>query len=242
MVSERPRLAGMEEVARHPSRTAEPEYRWPAVLALVGALALYALLPNSLVGVQRFVVVGAGIAFLITLSIVNPHRLVRQPRWYRVVSVGFALLLVLVNQVALVIIVYKLVGGHHDAPELLLAALQVWVANVIGFALLYWELDRGGPVVRTMWARTELPAADLRFPQDEDHTAVAEVAARSSAVMDWTPRFVDYFYTSLSNSMAFSASDAIPLSQRIKLLMGLQAFGGFVILALVIARSVGILG
>jgi hypothetical protein len=96
--------------------------------------------------------------------------------------------------------------------------------------------------VRTTWARTELPAADLRFPQDEDHDAVAEVAARSSAVMDWTPRFVDYLYTSLSNSMAFSASDAIPLSQRMKLLMGLQAFGGFVILALVIARSVGILG
>ncbi len=232
----------MEVSSRHPSRTAEPEYRWPAVVALLGALALYAFLPNGLVGGQRFVVVAAGVAFLVAISIVNPHRLTRQPRWYRWVSVGFALLLVFVNQVALVIIVTKLVGGHHDAPELLLAALQVWVANVIGFALLYWELDRGGPIVRTALARSELPPADLRFPQDEDHDAVEEVAARASSVVDWTPRFVDYFYTSLSNTMAFSASDAVPLSQRIKLLMGLQAFGGFVILALVIARSVGILG
>jgi hypothetical protein len=64
---------------------------------------------------------------------------------------------------------------------------------------------------------------------------------RSAALHDWTPRFVDYLYTSLSNSMAFSASDAMPLSQRFKLLLGLQAFGGFVILALVIARSVSIL-
>ena len=232
----------MEVSTRHPSRTAEPEYRWPAVVALLGALALYAFLPNELVGGQRFVVVTAGAAFLVAISIVNPHRLTRQPRWYRWVSVGFAALLVLVNQVALVIIVTKLVGGHHDAPELLLAALQVWVANVIGFALLYWELDRGGPVVRTALARSELPPADLRFPQDEDHDAVEEVAARASAVVDWTPRFIDYFYTSLSNTMAFSASDSVPLSQRIKLLMGLQAFGGFVILALVIARSVGILG
>ncbi len=231
----------MEPVTKHPSRTTAPEYRWPAVGALLVALALYAFLPNELVGAQRFVVVSAGILLLIPLVIVNPHRLTRQTTWSRVLSVGLALVLVLANQATLVVLVFKLVAGGQDAPGLLLAALQVWVANVIGFALLYWELDRGGPVVRTTWARTELPAADLRFAQDEDEHAIVEVAARSSAVQDWTPRFVDYFYTSLSNTMAFSATDAMPLSQRMKLLMGLQAFGGFVILALVIARSVGIL-
>lgn len=231
----------MQAVARHPSRTASPEHRWPAVGGLVAALALYALLPNELVGSLRFAVVGAGLALLVPLIVVNPHRLIRQSRWSRALSVVLALALVLANQVALVLLVFKLVSGRQDAPGLLLAALQVWVANVIGFALLYWETDRGGPVVRTTWARTELPVADFRFPQDEDRDAIAEVAAGSAASRDWTPRFVDYFYTSLSNSMAFSASDAMPLSQRAKLLMGLQAFGGFVILALVIARSVGIL-
>ena len=231
----------MEHVTQHASRTAPAEHRWPAVVALVGALALYAFLPNELVGSLRFVVVGAGVALLVPLVIANPHRLTRQTAWTRVLSVALALLLVLANQVTLVLLVFRLVGGHHDAPGLLIAALQVWVANVIGFALLYWELDRGGPVARTTWARTELPPADFRFSQDEDHDAIAEVAAGSSAIQDWTPRFVDYFYTSISNSMAFSASDAMPLSQRVKLMMGLQAFGGFVILALVIARSVGIL-
>jgi hypothetical protein len=231
----------MEAPQKHPSRTAEPEHRWPAVAGLLAALALYAFLPNELVGVLRFAVVGAGLALLIPLVAVNPHRLTRQTVWSRTLSVGLALLLVLANQVTLVLLVFKLVGGGHDAPGLLIAALQVWVANVIGFALLFWELDRGGPVVRTTWARTQLPAADLRFSQDEDEGAVAEVAARSSVVRDWTPRFVDYLYTSLSNSMAFSATDAMPLSPRFKLLMGLQAFGGFAILALVIARSVNIL-
>ncbi|MDQ0575293.1 hypothetical protein [Agromyces albus] len=231
----------MEAAQRHPSRTTEAEHRWPAVVGLLAALALYAFLPNELVGGLRFVVVGAGLASLIPLVAVNPHRLIRQTAWSRALSVGLALLLVLANQVTLVLLVFKLVEGRHDAPGLLIAALQVWVANVIGFALLYWDMDRGGPVVRTTWARTELPAADLRFSQDEDEDAVAEVAVRSSAVHDWTPSFIDYFYTSLSNSMAFSASDSMPLSQRMKLLMGLQAFGGFVILALVIARSVSIL-
>ena len=231
----------MEAAQRHPTRTARPEHRWPGVVALLCALALYAFLPNELVGALRFVIVGAGLALLVPLVVVNPRRLTRQTTWSRALSVGLALLLVLVNQVTLVLLVLKLVGGHHDAPGLLIAAVQVWVANVIGFALLYWELDRGGPVVRTTWARAELPAADLRFAQDEDGDAAPEVAMRSSAAQDWTPRFVDYFYTSLSNSMAFSASDSMPLSQRMKLLMGLQAFGGFVIIALVIARSVGIL-
>jgi hypothetical protein len=231
----------MELATQHPSRTALPEHRWPAVVALLAALALYALLPNQLVGFQRFVVVGTGVLLLIPLVIANPHRLTRQTTWTRALSVGLALLLVLANQITLVLLVFKLVGGHHNAPDLLLAALQVWVANVIGFALLYWEIDRGGPVSRTTWARSDLPPADFRFSQDEDHDAVAEVAAGSSVMQDWTPPFVDYFYTSLSNSMAFSASDAMPLTPRTKLLMGLQAFGGFVILALVIARSVGIL-
>ncbi len=231
----------MEPMQQHPSRSAVSEHRWPVVAALLVALALYALLPNEVLGTERFIVVGIGVALLVPLVLANPHRLTRQTPWTRALAIGFAIGLVAANQLALVLLVIQLVGGGNDAPGLLLAALQVWVVNVIGFTTLYWELDRGGPVLRTMAARQALPPADFRFPQDEDHTAVVEVAVRSSAVHDWTPRFVDYFYTSLSNSLAFSATDAMPLSPRFKLLMGLQAFGGIVILALVIARSVNIL-
>ena len=141
----------------------------------------------------------------------------------------------------IVFLIQVLLKGSHDASGVLLAALEVWVTNVIAFALLYWDLDRGGPVSRTMRSRSDLPPADFRFPQDEDDDAVAEVAARSSAAVDWTPRFVDYLYTSLSNGMAYSATDAMPLSPRFKLLNGLQAFGCFVVLALVIARAVNVL-
>jgi hypothetical protein len=87
-----------------------------------------------------------------------------------------------------------------------------------------------------------LQPADFRFPQDEDDDAITEVRARSSAVADWVPTFVDYLYFSLSNSMAFSPTDTMPLSHRAKLLMGLEAFAGFIILALVIARAVSLIG
>lgn len=120
--------------------------------------------------------------------------------------------------------------------------LRLWITHVIVYALIYWELDRGGPVVRSTAKREDLPLADIRFPQDEDHAAIAEIAAGSSATVNWTASFVDYAYFSLTNTMAFSPPDAMALRARTKILVGLQAFGGFVILVLVIARAVSLLG
>jgi uncharacterized membrane protein len=220
---------------------ARAEHRWPAVLALAIALTLYLLLPNSILPPWlRFAIVGIGLALLIPVLFLNPHRLTRETRWSRSISVGQALILVLANQYALVHVIFQLVTAHTgDGPSLLIASLQVWVANVIAFALLYWELDRGGPVARRHNKRSELPFADFRFPQDEDHDAIEEVAARSSARIDWTPSFFDYLYFSGSNSMAFSPTDTMPLSHRAKALMLAESFGGFVMLALVIAHAVG---
>jgi hypothetical protein len=146
--------------------------------------------------------------------------------------------------VALVLLIRQLVVGHaqEDAPTLLLAAGQVWLTNVLVFALAYWELDRGGPVSRTQVARPRLPTADFRFPQDEDADAVIEVAAGSSEHSGWVGGFVDYLYFSLTNSMAFSPTDVMPLTTRAKALMGAEPFIAFVILALVIARGVSLLG
>jgi hypothetical protein len=42
--------------------------------------------------------------------------------------------------------------------------------------------------------------------------------------------------------MAFSPTDAMPLSVRAKVLMGLESFGAFVLLALVIAHAVALFG
>ena len=227
---------------QHESRSARIEHRWPAVIALIVALALYGALPNDLITVQRYATVAIGILLLIPLIVLNPHRLNQQTRWSRIVSLALAIIVVVSNQITLVSLVFVLIDGQAKGPSLLQSAVQVWVANVIGFALLYWEIDRGGPVVRTMAKRSELPPADFRFPQDEDDDTIVEVAAGSSLKSDWTASFVDYFYFSLSNSMAFSPTDTMPLTARTKLLMSLQSFGGFVILALVIARAVSLIG
>ena len=125
---------------------------------------------------------------------------------------------------------------------LLFAGLQVWLTSVIGFALVYWELDRGGPVSRSTRARSALPPADWRFSQDENDDTVTEVAASSSTRSGWVPLFVDYLYVSLTNSSAFSPTDTMPLSSRAKLLMGAEATAALLISLLVIARAIGSFG
>lgn len=223
-------------------RTARPENRWPVVVAVLIALGLYTFLPSDLFDVQRYVVVAIGLALLIPLVVLNPHHYTTETRFSRSAEISLALLIVGANQLTLILLVIRLVQASTDGGSLLLASLQVWVTNVIAFALLYWCLDRGGPVARTHTPRAELRDADFRFPQDEDADAVVEVARRSSKASDWVPTFVDYLYFSLTNSMAFSPTDAMPLSTRAKALMGLESFAGFVLLALVIARAVAQIG
>jgi uncharacterized membrane protein len=143
-------------------------------------------------------------------------------------SIGLAFGLAIVNQVEVVTIVRELLQGSSNASLALLTALQVWVTNVIAFGLIYWELDRSGPFARRMGSETAPP--DFRFPQED------------SGPTSWQSGFFDYLYFSLSNQMAFSPTDAMPLTSRAKALMGIQAFTGYVLLALVIARAVNIVG
>ena len=109
------------------------------------------------------------------------------------------------------------------------------------FALAFWELDRGGPVTRIRVTHPRLPAADFRFPQDEDHDAIAEVARRSSANTGWTPGFIDYLYVSVTNSSAFSPTDTMPLSARAKLLMAVESVSALTLSVLVVSFGVGLL-
>ena len=219
------------------------ELRWPPLVALAVALALYGMLPSDVPGILRAAVVAVGAALTVPMLVLNPRRLDRETRWSRRIAIAQVLLLLLANQIALGIVIHVLlIAKKPDGPLVLLATLQVWVTNVIAFGLAYWELDRGGPVSRRTRPRERFPRADFRFPQDEDADAVIEVAAGSSEHSGWAAGFLDYLYFSLTNSMAFSPTDVMPLTTRAKALMGTESFIAFVILALVIARGVSLLG
>ena len=57
----------------------------------------------------------------------------------------------------------------------------------------------------------------------------------------WTPSFVDYLYVSFTNSSAFSPTDTLPLTPRLKMLMTVQGLMALTTIAIVGARAVNIL-
>ncbi len=206
------------------------------------AISLYAALPESLVLGPRLAVPVLEAILFIPLVAANPRRMTREDRRLRRVAIALVLLIAATNAGSLVLLIRALVSGTaEEGPGLLLAALQVWLTNVLVFALAFWELDRGGPVKRTRTARPGLPIADFRFPQDEDHDAITEVAARSAAKSGWVPGFVDYLYISVTNSSAFSPTDTMPLSPRAKMLMAVESVSALMLSVLVIARGVSLL-
>ncbi len=218
------------------------EARLPAVVAVLVAIALYTVLPSTLVVEPHFVVPVLGLLLLGPLIVFNPVRMTRQTRVSRTLSLILVGLIGVANTSVLVLLVHKLLDGTaSNGRQLLLAALQVWLTNVIAYGLAYWELDRGGPVSRTQQDREELPPADFRFSQDENDDAIVEVARGSSGKSDWVPALVDYLYVSVTNSTAFSPTDTMPLSSRAKLLMAAESVSALVLSILVIARAVSAL-
>lgn len=215
------------------------ENRLPPAVAVVVAAVVYALLPESLLLGPRYLIPIAEVALLVAVLLGNPRRLVRQSRWSRFASVGLAGVVIVTNLVALAMLIATLVQPNTTGAALLIGAMQVWFTNVIGFGLLFWELDRGGPVARRTVERADIPPADWRFSQDENHDAVTEVAIGSSTKSGWVPTFIDYLYMSLTNSSAFSPTDTMPLTSRAKALMGVQATAALMTSLLVIARAVG---
>lgn len=225
-----------DQARKHPG-----ESRYPAAIAVLAAAALYLLLPSPLVFGPRYLVPALEVALLVPLLVGNPMRMTRETIGLRAVSISLLLLIAAANVASLVLLLDQLVNGTTQGAGLLLGAAQVWLTNVIVFGLAFWELDRGGPVVRTQVPRAELPPADFRFPQDEDDDAIDEVASRSAAKSDWAPGYIDYFFVSVTNSSAFSPTDTMPLSHRAKLLMSAQAISALMLSIVVIARGVNIL-
>jgi hypothetical protein len=68
-----------------------------------------------------------------------------------------------------------------------------------------------------------------------------QMAIPGLAQPNWAPRFVDYLYISVTNVMAFSPTDTMPLARWAKVMMTLQALVAVTTDALVIARAVNVL-
>ncbi len=127
-------------------------------------------------------------------------------------------------------VIISLATFGASGGQLLASAATILFTNVIAFGLALWELDCGGPVRRLAEPRT---TPDLQFPQDENP---------SLAPPGWVPHLLDYVYVSLTNSIAFSPTDTMPLTRPAKALMALEAVASSVTVLVVAARAINVLG
>lgn len=201
-----------------------------ALVAAVGLQALTSHIGNELLpGTQYFIILTElALAFLIALT-VNRHR-EHGLGIHHVIAVLLLGIISVVNVSGLIYVLNSLITGHEalDGVRLLASALTIFATNIIVFALWYWEIDSPG-LTRTHWSKHD---QDFQFTQQD----------RKAEFPLWRAQFGDYLYLSITNAVNFAAADTKPLTLQAKFLMATQALISVFTLALVIARSVSILG
>jgi len=208
-------------------------YTWPLVAIVVVILPQLLIPGRDRIGPPLFVpLIELGVFVTMAAIAAKPGPV---PRRSRPIVLTLFAILVAANAtaagrlVALVLDNGKVDGEALTASRLLVAGALVVVTNVITFGLLYWQLDGGGPAGRIA---QPAPPPDFQFPQMVD-AAPAEPG--------WLPQFPDHLYLAYTNVLAFSPTDAMPLTHRAKALMTLQSLISVAVLAVVLARVINIL-
>ena len=210
-------------------RPTEGDRSWPAGLALAAVIAAQFALPSDFAIRPSWIVPAVESVLLLVLVVVHPARLTNRTPLVRRLALSLLCLMAAYVAVSLVFLVRTIVVGHGLTPsQLLLGGGAIWLSNVLVFALIYWEYDRGGPADRAN-AVNETP--DLLFPQMSD----------DDLAHDWEPIFFDYFFVSLTCSTAYSPTDTMPLTRWCKALFTAQLLISVVTISLVTARAVNIL-
>ena len=213
---------------RRPTRG---EQRWEVSIAVGLMIVLQLALPGALTPVGRWTLPAIELVIVVILVAGNPFRIERSSPWLRAAGLGLLTVAGLANGLAVALLIKDLILGDtgDDPVPLLATGANIWITNVIIFALLFWEFDRGGPAARSAGAR---PQPDFLFPQMADD---------SGMFRSWEPRFSDYAYVSFTNATAFSPTDTMPMTRWTKLAMMLESAVSLVTAALVIARAVNVL-
>lgn len=211
----------------------------PVLLTLAAAAILQDLLPRSLERwPHRFVLV---LEVVLAVVMVVAHR--RRPgadaaslfevSGYSVAARYVTDLLIVVmvaaNTASVVLLISRIVGTTPTPAVFVLKwGGAIWVTNLVVFAFLYWQFDSGGPGRRADGIGDTPP--DLVFPQ------MSEAPDLSPA--DWRPKFLDYLFTSFTAAAAFSPTDTMPYTRRLKMTMMLQSMISVGLGLLVIAYAV----
>ncbi|HYY64762.1 MAG TPA: hypothetical protein VE688_09115 [Gaiellaceae bacterium] len=226
-------------MASYALREEEREARWeaaPAIALVIAFQLLLAVVSRSqhwklwdLPWWVWLIPIPFEVGLVVALAWGRSRRQLEQMGLRRAFALGLLAVISLANALLLVAVLASLIRGTETSgAQLLLKAMTLWGTNVLTYGLWFWEVDRGGPVRRL---RHDSPLPDFQFPQMEN----PRLAPRR-----WRPELADYVYVSFTNSIAFSPTDAMPLTRRAKLLMLSESAISSLTVLLVAARAVNI--
>jgi hypothetical protein len=208
-------------------------YRWPLV-TLVLLILPQVLVPAQMrEGPPLFVPIAEAVVVLMLSGVaVRPGPVPRGARPFILILFGLLIVANIAAAARLVALVLRSTPAGETPPtvtQLLVGAGIALSTNIVTFGLLYWQLDGGGPGGRAVQAEAY---PDFQFPQ---------TATSGLGPPDWQPRFQDHLYLAFTNVVAFSPTDTMPLTHRVKGLMAIQSLISLSVLAVVLSRVINIL-
>lgn len=204
---------------------------WQLQIGVIAIMVLQFFTNSSFLPYDKYIIISLEAFVLLLLAIVTSEGYGRVSYSRRMLVMALIAVVAVINIFSLIFLVEALLFGDTSGltgHDLLLNGMTIYVTNIFMFALLYWEMDGGGPDHRVVSARQR----DFIFPQ---------IIHRDIAKAGWLPGFMDYLYLSTTNVTNFASADTIPVSHRAKFLMMIQALVSVVAVVLVAARTIGVL-
>jgi len=201
-----------------------------ALLVAIGLQLFTRHIGSELLPGSQYMIILTELVLVVLIGItVNLHHK-RARDVHHAIAVILLGLITAANISGLVFVLHSLIveSGPINGEKLLAAALAIFMTNIIVFALWYWEIDSPG-LTRTEWSKYD---KDFQFKQYD----------MPGEFPEWQPQFGDYLFMSVTNATNFAPADTSPLTLQAKFLMASQSLVAVFTLALVLARSVSILG
>ena len=215
-----------------PHHLDKPEPRWQVLAAFLAVAGIYLALPRSLIIGPTWLL--PSLILVLLIPTVMSHRTGRRSL-NRVLGIAISSITT-IALIASVVLLVRTLPSHRASPlSLLLSGAELWLTNVLVFALWYWRLDGGGPTLRH--EQKKFGSKSFLFPQMQ----IPREERAEFACTIWRPRFVDYLFVAFTQSSTFGPTDAPILARWAKFLAMIQIFISLSIVILLISRAVGVL-
>jgi hypothetical protein len=219
-------------VTNQPNHVDKPEPRWQALLAFLAVGGIYLALPRSLIIGPTWLLPTLIVVLLIPTVLTHRHG-------KRSLNRALGIVISSITTIALVgsvVLLVRTLPSHRASPlSLLLSGAELWLTNVLVFALWYWRLDGGGPTLRH--EQKKFGSTSFLFPQMQ----IPKEERGQFECPRWRPKFIDYLFVAFTQSSTFGPTDAPLLARWAKVLAMIQVFISLSIVILLISRAVGVL-